>query len=431
MSYGFLFQLRKKRNFGLNLLTFSVLIRILLFLLFFFLIDWYSFQAFKTGLPAQSWVKLIYWAFSIFIYLFVVYGFLTFNRSNLSLNFGRLISLIVLSLIPKLILLGFMFGEDFLRFFTGIYQSVSGSREGDFLPDRRKFISQTALIVSSIPFLGILHGVLVGKYRYRVVNHTLEFDDLPEEFDGFTITQISDIHSGSFDNKKKLEYGVELINKQNSDVILFTGDLVNNHSGEMEPWIDTFKKLKAPMGKYSILGNHDYGDYMSWPSKEAKEANMQRLYEIQEELGFQLLKNENVKLEKAGAHIDLIGVENWGKGFGQYGDLKKAASNLSDQSFKILMSHDPSHFDEQVKNFSQFIHLTLSGHTHGMQFGIEIPGFIKWSPASLRYPKWAGMYEELGRYLHVNRGFGFLAFPGRVGIWPEITVLTLKRKSES
>ena len=324
-----------------------------------------------------------------------------------------------------------MFGEDFLRFFTGIYQSVSGSREGDFLPDRRKFISQTALIVSSIPFLGILHGVLVGKYRYRVVNHTLEFDDLPEEFDGFTITQISDIHSGSFDNKKKLEYGVELINQQNSDVILFTGDLVNNHSGEMEPWIDTFKKLKAPMGKYSILGNHDYGDYMTWPSKEAKEANMQRLYEIQEELGFKLLKNENVKLEKAGAHIDLIGVENWGKGFGQYGDLKKAASNLSDQSFKILMSHDPSHFDEQVKNFSQFIHLTLSGHTHGMQFGIEIPGFIKWSPASLRYPKWAGMYEELGRYLHVNRGFGFLAFPGRVGIWPEITVLTLKKKSES
>ncbi|WP_057937417.1 metallophosphoesterase [Algoriphagus resistens] len=402
--------------------------RILLLLISIFLIDWYSYQAFKTVFPQQSWIKIGFWVFSISVYLFVVYGFLTFSRGNLSLNFGRMISLLVLSLIPKLIVLGFMFGEDILRFLSGIFYSVAGNQEGDFLPDRRKFVSQAALALSAIPFLGILHGVLIGKYRYRVVNHTLEYDDLPEEFDGFTITQISDIHSGSFDNKKKLDYGIELINKQASDVILFTGDLVNNQAKEMEPWIDTFKKLKAPMGKYSILGNHDYGDYVAWPSKEAKEANMQRLYEIQKELGFQLLRNESVELRKAEASIILIGVENWGKGFGQYGDLKKAAANLSDESFKILMSHDPSHFDEQVKNFSQFIHLTLSGHTHGMQFGIEIPGFVKWSPASLRYPKWAGLYEELGRYLHVNRGFGFLAFPGRVGIWPEITVLTLKRK---
>ncbi len=345
-------------------------------------------------------------------------------------------SLLVLSILPKLIILAFLFGEDVFRFFAGIFQSLGENRQGDFLPDRRKFISQTALLLSTIPFLGILHGVLIGKYRYRVVSHTLEFDDLPEEFDGFTITQISDIHSGSFDNKKKLEYGIDLINQQESDVILFTGDLVNNQSREMEPWIETFKKLKAPMGKYSILGNHDYGDYIAWPSQEAKAANMQRLFQIQEELGFKLLRNESVQLQKpalsgvegAVASIDLIGVENWGKGFAQHGDLPKAAANLSDQSFKILMSHDPSHFDEEVKSFSQFIHLTLSGHTHGMQFGIEIPGWIKWSPVSLRYPKWAGLYEELGRYLHVNRGFGFLAFPGRVGIWPEITVLKLKRK---
>lgn len=415
------------------------LIRILLLLLFVFLIDWYSFQAFKTIFPEQSWVKIVFWAFSIFVYLFVAYGFLTFDRGSLSLNFGRMISLLVLSLIPKLIVLVFMFGEDIGRFLAGIYQSVSGSREGDFLPDRRKFVSQTALILSAVPFLGILHGVLIGKYRYRVVKHSLEFDDLPEEFDGFRITQISDIHSGSFDNKEKLEYGVDLINQQKSDVILFTGDLVNNHAGEMEPWVDTFKKLRAPMGKYSILGNHDYGDYMSWPSKEAKVANLKRLADIQEELGFRLLRNESVNITKPAlsgvegevASIDLLGVENWGKGFAQYGDLPKTAANLSDKSFKILMSHDPSHFDEEVKNYPQHIHLTLSGHTHGMQFGIEIPGFIKWSPASLRYPKWAGLYEELGRYLHVNRGFGFLAFPGRVGIWPEITVLELKRKSES
>ncbi|WP_192348283.1 metallophosphoesterase [Algoriphagus sp. Y33] len=404
------------------------MIRIVILLVFVFLIDWYSYQAFKTVFPEQNWIKIGFWIFSVFVYLFVAYGFLIFSRGNPGPNFGRMISLLVLSLIPKLIVLGFMFGEDILRFLTGIFYSVAGNQEGDFLPDRRKFVSQAALALSTVPFLGILHGVLVGKYRYRVINHTLEFDDLPVEFDGFTITQISDIHSGSFDNKKKLEYGIDLINQQASDVILFTGDLVNNQAKEMEPWIDTFKKLKAPMGKYSILGNHDYGDYISWPSQEAKEANLQRLYEIQEELGFTLLRNEHVKITKSGASIDLIGVENWGKGFGQYGDLQKAAANLSDKSFKILMSHDPSHFDEQVKNFSQLIHLTLSGHTHGMQFGIEIPGFIKWSPASLRYPKWAGLYEELGQYLHVNRGFGFLAFPGRVGIWPEITVLKLKKK---
>ena len=404
------------------------MLRILILLVFAFLIDWYSYQAFSTLFPEQKWVKIGFWVFSIAVYIVVAYGFLNFSRSSPNPNFGRIISLLVLSLIPKLIILVFLFGEDIARVLTGTFQSLTGNREGDFLADRRKFISQTALVLSAIPFLGILHGVLIGKYRYRVVKHTLEFDDLPEEFDGFTITQISDIHSGSFDNKKKLEYGVDLINKQGSDVILFTGDLVNNQAKEMEPWIDTFKKLKAPMGIYSILGNHDYGDYISWPSKEAKEANMQRLYDIQRELGFKLLRNENVKIERLGASIDLIGVENWGKGFGQYGDLKKATANLSDKSFKILMSHDPSHFDEQVKNFSQYIHLTLSGHTHGMQFGIEIPGFIKWSPVSLRYPKWAGLYEELGRYLHVNRGFGFLAFPGRVGIWPEITVLKLKRK---
>nr|WP_246628905.1 metallophosphoesterase [Algoriphagus marincola] len=399
-------------------------------MLFLGLIDWYSYQAFKTLFPNQNWVKIGFWVFSIGIYLFAIFVFLTFDRINVGLNFGRLISLLVLSILPKLIILVFLFGEDITRIARGVFQSISGTNNGDFLPERRKFISQTALLLSAIPFLGTLHGVLIGKYRYRVMKHTLEFDDLPEEFDGFTITQISDIHSGSFDNKEKLEYGVDLINQQESDMILFTGDLVNNHAGEMEPWIGTFKKLKAPMGKYSILGNHDYGDYVAWPSREAKVKNLQRLCQIQEELGFKLLRNESVKIQKGNSSIDLIGVENWGKGFAQYGDLNKATANLEEKSFKILMSHDPSHFDEVVKKFSQLIHLTLSGHTHGMQFGIEIPGFIRWSPASLRYPKWAGLYEELGRYLHVNRGFGFLAFPGRVGIWPEITVLELRRKKE-
>jgi predicted MPP superfamily phosphohydrolase len=354
-----------------------VFIRILFFLLILGLIDWYSYQAFKTLFPNQNWVKIGFWAFSIGIYLFAIFVFLTFDRINVGLNFGRLISLLVLSILPKLIILVFLFGEDITRIARGVFQSISGTNNGDFLPERRKFISQTALLLSAIPFLGTLHGVLIGKYRYRVMKHTLEFDDLPEEFDGFTITQISDIHSGSFDNKEKLEYGVDLINQQESDMILFTGDLVNNHAGEMEPWIGTFKKLKAPMGKYSILGNHDYGDYVAWPSREAKVQNLQRLCQIQEELGFRLLRNESIQIQKGNSSIDLIGVENWGKGFAQYGDLNKATASLEEKSFKILMSHDPSHFDEVVKKFSQLIHLTLSGHTHGMQFGIEIPGFIR------------------------------------------------------
>jgi predicted MPP superfamily phosphohydrolase len=413
-----------------------VILRIFLFLLFLGFIDWYSFQAFKTLFPTQIWVKSGFWIFSFGIYLFTIFVFLTFDQRSVGQNFGRLMALLILSILPKLIILAFMFGEDIYRFVAGIFNTVNGSSEENFWPARRKFISQAALLLFSIPFLGVVHGVLIGKYRYRVIRHTLEFEDLPEAFDGFTITQISDIHSGSFDNKKKIEYGVDLINQQGSDVILFTGDLVNNQAAEMEPWVETFKKLHAPMGKYSILGNHDYGDYISWPSREAKAANMQRLFRIQEELGFKLLRNESMQLKKPplsgaegdGASIDLIGVENWGKGFAQHGDLPRATAGLSPQSFKILMSHDPSHFDEEVMTFPQHIHLTLSGHTHGMQFGIEIPGLIKWSPASLRYPKWAGLYEELGRYLHVNRGFGFLAFPGRVGIWPEITVLELKRK---
>lgn len=333
----------------------------------------------------------------------------------------------ILFIVPKLFLTVFMFGEDMVRVSIGIYQKLSGSGKEEFLVSRRKFVSQSALAIATIPFLGIIHGIWKGKYNYKVIRKTLVFKDLPDAFDGLTISQISDIHSGSFDNPEKVAYGVDLINEQNSDLILFTGDLVNNKADEMEPWIETFSKLKAPMGKYSILGNHDYGDYVKWDSKEDQHKNMEKLFQTHQEIGFQLLRNENVQLEKDGEKIDLIGVENWGDSFVKHGDLKKATENLDSQSFKILMSHDPSHFDKQVKQFGKFIHLTLSGHTHGMQFGIEIPGLIKFSPVKFKYPKWAGLYEELGRYLYVNRGFGYLAFPGRVGIWPEITVLKLSK----
>lgn len=365
----------------------------------------------------------------MYIYLVVVVlAFQSGQGGPTNKLFSNFMGLSITLLVPKLLVLLIMLGEDIWRVIYGTFQSLTSNTDGDFLAGRRKFISQTALVLAAIPFAGILHGIWKGKYNFRVIKKTLWFEDLPKAFDGFTLTQISDVHSGSFDNAQKIQYGIDLINQQQSDVILFTGDIVNNKAKEMKPWESTFSQLKAPMGQYSILGNHDYGDYVQWPSPEAKAQNMQDLYQVHERIGFKLLRNENLKLEKDGESIDLIGVENWGKGFAQHGDLDNAAKGLDDQSFKILMSHDPSHFDEVVKKFGKFIHLTLSGHTHGMQFGIEIPGFIKWSPVKFRYPKWAGLYEEMGRYLYVNRGFGFLAFPGRVGIWPEITVLELKRK---
>jgi len=405
-----------------------IFIRIAIFVVILFLIDLYAYQAFKTVFRPSSFFRFFYWIFSGLVLASVVYAFLSFDRSSgPAATFMYFMALMLLSIVPKLIILAVMLGEDIWRVGEGTFRKIAGSSQEDFMPDRRKFVSQTALVLSAIPFIGIIHGVLIGRYRYRVISKTLTFDDLPEEFDGLTVTQISDIHSGSFDNAEKIQYGIDLINEQQSDLILFTGDLVNNRADEMKPWVDMFSKLKAPMGKFSILGNHDYGDYADWPSEQDKQENMEQLFEVHRKIGFTLLRNENVQLEKGSSKIDLIGVENWGKGFAQHGDLDKASKDLQGDSFKILMSHDPSHFDYQVKNHPKKFQLTLSGHTHGMQFGIEIPGFLKWSPVKYRYPKWAGLYEELGQYLYVNRGFGFLAFPGRVGIWPEVTVLTLKR----
>ncbi|NNF19863.1 MAG: metallophosphoesterase, partial [Flavobacteriaceae bacterium] len=233
----------------------------------------------------------------------------------------------------------------------------------------------------------------------------------------------------SFDNRKKIEYAVNLINQQQSDVIFFTGDMVNNKAEEMYPWADLFSGLSAKDGKYSVLGNHDYGDYVDWDTEEEKSENLESLKKLQRDMGFDLLLNESRYLQKGNDRLALIGVENWGRGgFKKAGDLDKAASKVGKDDFKILLSHDPSHWEDIVIKDELHYHLTLSGHTHGMQFGIEIPGLVKWSPVKWRYKYWAGIYEELGQFINVNRGFGFLGYPGRVGIWPEITVITLKKK---
>ena len=391
-------------------------------------IDFYAFQGLKTLGKNKIWY-LFYWLISIAILTNFVYQLSTYDRSlGLSQPLMMSFALLVLSVVPKFITLFVLLGEDVFRMFkvVGTYFSSSPS----YLPERRVFISKMALGLAAIPFASIIYGVIKGKYNYKVIQHTLFFDDLPTAFDGFTITQISDIHSGSFDSPEKITYGIDLINEQQSDVILFTGDIVNNIAEEMDDYIPYFKKLKAKHGKYSVLGNHDYGEYVRWKSAEEKEINFQAIKDIHPKIGFNLLLNESVYLEKGTDKIALIGVENWGTRFKKAGDLKKASEGIKKEDFKILMSHDPSHWEAEVKQHKNKYHLTLSGHTHGMQFGIEIPGF-KWSPVQYIYKHWAGIYEEFGRVINVNRGFGFLAFPGRVGIWPEITVITLKNKKQT
>jgi len=405
--------------------------RWILFFVFVALIEIYAFQTIKT-VARVRWVQYAYIAVSLLILIYIIYQFTQFDRSvgqNKTTLFTM--GLLLITYIPKIVITIVMFGEDIMRLITGCIRAFLGNSEQSFLPDRRKFVSQMALGLAAIPFLSLWYGMTKGKYNFKVIKQTIFFPDLPDAFDGMTITQISDVHSGSFDNHEKIEYAIDLINAQKSDIILFTGDIVNTHAHEMHPWIETFKRIETPsMGKYSVLGNHDYGEYVTWPSQAQKEKNFEDIKDLHRQIDFKLLLNENIKLEKDGQHIALIGLENWGHNFKKAGDLVKASQGVAQNDFKILMSHDPSHWEYEVKNNPHNYHLTLSGHTHGLQFGIEIPGIIKWSPVQYVYKQWAGLYENIGRYVYVNRGFGFHAYPGRVGIWPEITVLELK-KSES
>jgi len=414
-------------------------IRILITIVIFAVSDLYVFQAVKTVTARlkKKWRLILRWSYwiidivlvGITIY-FVATGKFGMNHSK---SVSYLIGLMFVSLVPKLIITPILIAEDlfrilkaFVNFLINIFRSNS-TRHKPLMEERRKFVSQIAIGVAAIPFVGLIHGMVIGKYNYKIHRVNLLFKDIPSAFDNFTITQLSDIHCGSFDDANEVARGIKLANSLNSDILFFTGDFVNNLAKEMEPWMDIFSKLRAPFGKFSILGNHDYGDYSRWKSKEAKVRNLERLKTIQKELGFRLLLNENLKIEKEGQSISLIGVENWGKrGFARYGDLNKALAGVDEKSFKILLSHDPSHWDAEILKHEQHIHLTLSGHTHGMQFGVEIPGF-KWSPVQYFYPEWAGLYEKQNKFLYVNRGFGFIGYPGRVGIYPEITVITLQK----
>ena len=414
-----------------------MLYRVLITISIWLLVDFYAFHGLKTltskwNINSSTLIHWTYWGIDLFILAVIFYYSFTGKFANgPGRQVGWVLAALMISLVPKLVIISFLFVEDIGRIGFGIYAFLNNwlndHKTINYLPERRKFVSQIAFGLAAIPFAGMIYGAVKGKYDFTVHKVKLRFRDLPEAFDGFTITQLSDIHSGSFDDPIAVRRGIELANSQESDLLVFTGDLVNNKADEMDDWMDHFSALKAPFGKYSILGNHDYGDYLPWPSEAAKEANLDRLKQIQKELGFRLLLNEHVRIEKDGQSIALVGVENWGKkGFVKHGDLPKASEGISQGDFTILLSHDPSHWEAVTLQHQHHVHITLSGHTHGMQFGIEIPGF-KWSPSKYIYPQWAGLYKKDEKFLYVNRGFGFLGFPGRVGILPEITVIELVR----
>jgi predicted MPP superfamily phosphohydrolase len=400
------------------------------------LMDTYIFQAIKSVSQSASpklkiVIYTIYWTLSglavicLLLFVFTEQSFM--GKRFRTYLFATFIGLFL----AKLVAIVFLLIDDIRRVIQWIVNKVSKPAfdvetvKGEGI-SRSTFISWLGLAAGSTLFGSLLYGYS-NKYNYNIKRIQLSYENLPEAFKGLKIVHISDIHSGSFTDKKAVLHGVEKILKEKADLILFTGDLVNDRTNEMEEYMDVFNKLNAPMGVYSTLGNHDYGDYVGWPFKGiTKEQNLENLKKVHADLGWKLLMNEHVVLEKGGAEIALLGIENWSNKarFPKHGRMDLAHAGTEKYPFKMLMSHDPSHWDAQVKKDYPDVDLTLSGHTHGMQFGVELPGF-KWSPVQYMYKQWHGLYEDGKQKLYVNPGYGFLGYPGRVGVLAEITVIEL------
>ena len=409
---------------------------VIIFLSLMLLLDLYVFQSIKivtntSTIRTRNLVVISYWtvvALSVISFLLFVYTPQDFFGKKIRVY---LFAMVIGFFMAKLLAATFFVIDDIRRIIQWTFSkavaspTVAQSTDGDAL-SRSVFLSWMGLIAGSSLFGSLLYG-FSNKYNYKVVKHKLSFDNLPSSFKGLKIIHISDIHTGSLLDKVAVEKGIKMILDQKPDVIFFTGDLVNDRATEMDGYMDLFSKITAPMGVYSSLGNHDYGDYVQWPQDGiSKEQNLDNLKKVHAELGWRLLLNEHVVLEKSNEKIAVLGVENWSSKirFPKYGKLENAYQGTDVYPFKILLSHDPSHWDAQVRTDYNDIDLMLSGHTHGMQFGVEIPG-IKWSPVQYVYKEWAGLYESGKNKLYVNRGFGFLGYPGRVGVMPEITLLEL------
>jgi predicted MPP superfamily phosphohydrolase len=402
------------------------------------LLDCYIYIALKQvlsgNLLAKKIVLFTYLSFAAINFLIIASGFFV-DINTINKGFRNAIMMYFVGfLLFKFLFSFFLFVGDAIRlgqwivgrFFTNNQDSIH-----PFSISRFKFFTLITASLSLIPSAALVYGAVFNPYNYRFKRTTITFDNLPEAFENSKWIHISDIHSGSFTQKQPLIDVVNKINEERADGIFFTGDLVNTYASEVEPYIDIFKELKATHGVFSSLGNHDYGDYSFWKTKEAKVENFNKLIENHALMGWKLLKNEHAIIEKNNQKIGIVGVENWSSHlrFPKHGDMEKSKMGMPEVPFKILMSHDPSHWEAQILKNHNDIDLMLSGHTHGFQFGIEIPGFIKWSPSQYIYKQWAGLYNQGKQYLYVNRGFGFLGYPGRVGILPEITVLTLTNKS--
>lgn len=406
-----------------------------IFIIIMLLTDLYVFQAVKVIMqPAHPKLRLVvfgaYWTFSAIavatIALIPFFSIDQWNKTFRTYFFAILIGIFL----SKAVTVVFLIVDDLRRLLQWgggklFYQYVQEEPFKATGISRSVFMSWFALGVGGGLMTTLLYG-FTNKYRYQLKKIRLPFPNLPTSFKGLKIIHISDVHSGSFTDKAAVAHGIDIIMKQNADLILFTGDLVNDRADEMNNYTDIFSKLHAPLGVFSTLGNHDYGDYRRWKSPEAKVENLERLKQLQKDMGWRLLMNEHVALERNGEQIALLGIENWSakSNFPKYGKMDKAYAGTEQYPFKILMSHDPSHWDAEVRPQYSDVDLMLSGHTHGMQFGVEVPGF-KWSPVQYVYKQWAGLYEEASQKLYVNRGYGFLGYPGRVGILPEITLIEL------
>jgi predicted MPP superfamily phosphohydrolase len=412
-------------------------LRFLLVFVIIIFIEVYFLQAVKTfsrDFSPRNKSVILYVAYGLFAINFVLGIVSLFYPPPEWKSFLRILPpMFIVLVVCKLFGCSFLLIDDIIRLFRWLYKLIFSSRTAEVTDvatgiNRLKFLSQLAITFTVVPAISFLYGMVKGAYKYRVHNVKVDAPNIPAAFHGFKIVQLSDMHTGSFFDSKPLSTAFEIVMQQKPDLILFTGDLVNNTATETNGFTDEYKKLKAPFGVFSVLGNHDYGDYVSWDSQTAKHENLEALKKVQADCGWRLLMNEHVALEKDGEKIALLGIENWGGSmrFPKYGKMKEAHKGTEDYKFKILMSHDPSHWDKQVRTEYPDIDLTLSGHTHGMQFGIEIPGF-KWSPVQYLYKQWAGLYKQDNQYLYVNRGLGFLGYPGRLGIWPEITVIELNR----
>ncbi|CAM4158030.1 metallophosphoesterase [Cytophagaceae bacterium 50C-KIRBA] len=399
-------------------------------------IDYYVWQAFKTGFQQQSQstqqiIRWVYWSISASIILGIVgYNFLPLTYWNKTIRTFFMAS-VMITVVSKLFVVIFLFIEDITR----IIRWAFVNKNLDIIPgepapgqiSRSEFLSKTALVVGAVPAATFTFGILSGAHDYRVEKISLKIPNLPKAFDGLRIAQLSDIHSGSFYNKRAVQGGVDMVMKEKADLLFFTGDLVNNEATEVEDYFQMFSKLHAPMGVYSTLGNHDYGDYVRWKTPQAKKQNLQDLMKAHELMGWNLMMDENKIIEESGEKLALIGVQNIGVGrFPWYGNLAKAYQGTEEASTKLLLSHDPTHWNAEVTTKYHDIDVAFAGHTHGTQFGVKV-GDFKWSPAQYVYKQWAGLYQEGKQQLYVNRGFGYIGYPGRVGMPPEISVFTLTR----